>query len=670
MFLLFGKHAFFGSNTENQMYKKKLSASLTALALFSFSMGVGAVELGDLNVESKLGEPFEAKLEIVDVDPAISPLLVRIAPPSVYESQKKTTPAELYALKMERLSAGEKVVLRVYSDAPLLENRFPLLVEMNAGGTITLKSYDLAKAYAEALEKPAPRVDTADAKAERVLLNEKPSAAAGSAAKETDAEKKRRLALDREQDREFPNRTARAIVRDYIALNGFDASQPMRIQHGMTLWSVSRVYWPSYRGATAEQVLIGFRNQNPAAFVKGNPNQLQKGATLYPPAKADVFAINPMEAFREIHGDDVAVPLVTQNLIDAQLVDAELAGSVADAQDRARTAGGNPQAVAAAGRTALEDQKAERVYERNLMTADGKPLGETRQTLTETHEPEVRRTAAEPAPKAVALEEKKEPAAAAPAEVAQKPEAPEKPAADKKTDGKASGSFNWTWVMGILLLLGFGLFFRSRAKAGSCCEDKADGKPCCCEKPLTLQKEIPPSTDAQLHALKTTVDEAVKNGTTGGAMGAGTAAFIEAKMAEEKKAGEADHSQAAPLEEKAFKADDRVEPVVAPDEPVLSDVERVVIEKTEKVLEKISLDLDENTADPDAPVEPAPKAAVKDPAFVEALDARIQLAEGFIKYGAIAEAKEVFEEVKRRGTPEQKARMNAILATLNEEGAK
>lgn len=713
------------------MFKKKVSASLTALALFSFAMGAEAIALGDLNIESKLGEPFEAKLKIVDVDPSISPLLVRIAPPSVYERQQKKAPVDIYALKMERLSGGETVVLRVYSEAPLADNRFPLLIEMNAGGTITLKNYDLALAYplpaaekplaipapaapaapaprAEAVaEAPAPRVAEAPApapraaapvvKAERIVLHEKTADAERARRAETDAEKEARLALDRQQDQELPNPTARSIVQDYIALNGFDASSPMRIQHGMTLWSVARVYWPSYRGATAEQILIGFRNQNRAAFVNGDPGQLQKGAMLYPPSKEDVFAINPMEAFREIHGDNVAVPLATQNLIDAQLVDAELAGSVADAQDRARTAGENPQTIAAAGRTALEDQKAERVYERNLMSADGTPLGETRQTLTEAPTPDQKAQEAE--------EKKAAEAAAAAAAEAEKAKAAAA-AADKKSGFKLPEGINWTWVMGILLLLGFGLFFRNRAKSGSCCEDKADGKSCCCGQPVTVQKEIPPSTDAQIQALKTTVDEAVKNGTTGGAMGAGTAVFMEAQMAEERKAEEmkgrvepapvevkkpepfvepkvvapAPKAEPAPkaapkaapqtvaIEEKAFKADEPIEPVVAPEETGLSPADRAVIEKTKKVLESVSLELDENASVTDFPAKADTTA--KDQAYTEALDARIQLAEGFIKYGAIAEANEVFEEVKRRGTPEQKARMNAILAAVNKEGAK
>lgn len=662
------------------MFKKKLSASLTALALFSFAMSAEAIALGNLKIESKLGEPFEAKLEIVDVDPAISPLLVQIAPPSVYERAQVKAPDDINALKMERLSMEkDSAQIRIYSEAPMVDNRFPLLVVMNAGGTLTIKNYDLTAAFKGAATASAPEAELIVHHEAEVLGNE-------VAKSETDEEKAARLSLDRRLDKEFRYPSARSIVRDYIALNGFDASQPMKIQEGMTLWSVARAYWPSYRGATAEQILIGFRNQNRAAFVQGDPERLLMGAMLYPPAKDDVFAINPMEAFRNIHGDDVAIPLVTQNLIDAQLVDTELAASVADAQDRARTAGENSQTIAAAGRTVLEDKKAERVYKRQLMSDDGKPLGEPRQTLTEA--PAREEHAVIPDPKAVQKEDRKAAEAAFEAVSGEKPVVTENAKADKKpvaaektkTDEKApadkkKGGFNWTWIMGILLLLGFIAFYRNRFKSGSCCEGKEEGKPCCCGKPVTVQKDIPPSSDAQLKALKTTVDEAVKNGTTGGAMGVGTMAYVEAQMAEAKK-----------KEEKAFKADGKSEPVIVPAEAEMTEEARKALLKSENLLKTVSLDLDDEaaekpvTADNEKVEKPAEavKSAVEsesekspeDSAYKAALDAKIQLAEGFIKYGAVSEANEVFDEVMRLGTAEQKARVSAIRAQMQKDGVK
>ena len=628
-----------------QMLKKKLSAGLTVLALATLAIGAEAATLGELQVLSESDEPFEARLSLIDVDPNVVPLLVRIAPASVYEEQKKPVSDAVRALKIERVNEGDEVRLRVYSDAPLSDSTFPLLIEMNVGGTLSTKSFDVALASAQS-------------------TGETQAATESSAVRtETPAQKAARLAEDRRQDREFPNRTARAIVRDYIAVNGFDASSPMRIEYGMTLWSVARVYWPSYRGATMEQVLIGFRDRNPEAFIKGEPEQLHRGARLNPPSSEAVFAINPMEAFREIHGDQVAIPLATQNLIDAQLVNADLAAKVADAQDRARLAGGNPQTVAEAGRTALEGHKAEMAYERHLVSEDGKPLGETRQTLTERPlEAEKIRPTQEPLT-ATPVEETGPAETQSPVAVPTVESTAQKDAEGEKTNDR------WWLPVAVIACLGVLLaFFRRRR---SCCAAPSEEEKTCSRQTVTLQKEIPPSTQAQLQALKTTVDEAVKNGTTGGAMGVGTAAFVQAQM-EEARENEVGANEDKPHDTAP------VEPVMPPQEAVLTEREQAVVAKTDQFLSGVSLELDEQDVGKETeavvPVqEKVPSAqttSARDQAYVEALDARIELAEGFIKYNAYTEANEIFDEVMRTGTPEQKARVKAIQNQLKQDGAK
>ncbi|EJX04929.1 hypothetical protein EVA_06961 [gut metagenome] len=97
----------------------------------------------------------------------------------------------------------------------------------------------------------------------------------------------------------------------------------------------------------------------------------------------------------------------------------------------------------------------------------------------------------------------------------------------------------------------------------------------------------------------------------------------------------------------------------------------------------MSLELDENetagkkTTEEKTPVKAPVKASAlpqstsaRDRAYVEALDARIELAEGFIKYNAFTEANEIFDEVMKTGTPEQKERVKAIRSRLKEDGVK
>ncbi|GEM_PF-224231 len=400
------------------MLSKKIVNRAVAFALAAMSTVTGAVSLGDLAVQSRPGEPMEATLQIEDLDLSISPLLVRVAPPSSYLRAGIAWPQEVQTLHLERDKSSASVRVRLVSDEPMKFQSFPLLIELNAGGKVSVRNYQIVamKDRFEVLEgtvAPSPtgalaqkadaarmtsgmpaaaetktakaqsgaKAQTASAsektvksagkveKAEKVQTPEKMEKAAARAAAVTEsaAQKAAETAVEKTVEKASAAKQAgkaaarkhRApeIVREYVALNGFDATEPFRVQHHMTLWSVAKLYWPSYRGSTLEQLLVAFRNRNPAAFEKGDPDVLLTGSTLVPPGEEDVFAIDAMTAFREIHGERTAVPPPTQNLIDAQKISNALAGSVADAQDRERSAGHGEKDIERAGRETLESGK-------------------------------------------------------------------------------------------------------------------------------------------------------------------------------------------------------------------------------------------------------------------------------------------------------------------------
>ena len=188
------------------------------------------------------------------------------------------------------------------------------------------------------------------------------------------------------------------------------------------------------------------------------------------------------------------------------------------------------------------------------------------------------------------------------------------------------------------------------------------------------------TTDAQLAGLKATVDEAVKNGTTAGAMGVGAAAYAEARRAEETKTAgvsgnqpwiDPNDNELPPMDEEA----DKPSPAAA------------TPEQTKKVIESVSLDFEdedesEEAAKPEvkpevkpAPVpEPEPKPepkpepeapakpheTEKERALNQALEAKLKLATSFVGLGALKEALELLDEVKRRGNDELRARAVAL----------
>lgn len=672
-------------------------AGATALAILGFAVSAQAVSLGDLTVESKPGEPLEALLEINDLDLTISPLLVRVAPPATYLREGVNWPSQVQDLKLARDGSNGTVRLRLYGEQALQSGNFPLLMEMNAGGTVTVRAYEVQTKDGSFVVTPSAERTTVKGEPRRLspeplVVPREPEAAqdnqeakkedkaetksdskaeSGAAAptvktaaalqKEVSAASAEKQGKIRRKGRYAPN-----VVKEYVALNGFDASQAFHVQQDMTLWSVALLYWPSYRGATLEQLVIAFRNLNRTAFKEGDPGRLEVRSVLNPPTVEEVLAIDPVAAFHEVHGADTAIPGPTQNLIDAQRLSGEAAAKVADAQDRERTAGKAPEVVAEAGQQALEEEKAEAVREEA-------EAAEARAEAKAAEEAAEKAAAAEAAAAEKPAESAKpaEPAADAPKVEPVKTEAPARPA-----DAAGSGGTNnlLFWGVGalVLALLAF-LGLRSRKRE----EDPVEEKKLVA---VQIQKDVPPTSEAQLKAVSTTVDEAVKNGTTAGAMGAGAMAYAMAQKNETRNSEKALKSEGtgAPADQPWLEPDDDELPPLDEEEkgPVLG-----ASRQAAAVLEGVSLELDDAVAPaqtsapaaapaaatpapaeqkPAEQPEPAEPETDKERALAKALDAKLKLATSFVSLGAVDEALELLQEVKRRGGDELRHRAEVL----------
>lgn len=679
------------------MFRKSMLAGATALAILGFAVSAQAVSLGDLTVESKPGEPLEALLEINDLDLTISPLLVRVAPPATYLREGVNWPSQVQDLKLARDGSNGTVRLRLYGEQALQSGSFPLLMEMNAGGTVTVRAYEVQTkdgsfVVTSSAERttvkgeprrlsPEPLVvprepeaaqDNQEAKKEGKAETKSDSKAESGAAaptvktaaapqKEVSAASAEKQGKIRRKGRYAPN-----VVKEYVALNGFDASQAFHVQQDMTLWSVALLYWPSYRGATLEQLVIAFRNLNRTAFKEGDPGRLEVRSVLNPPTVEEVLAIDPVAAFHEVHGADTAIPGPTQNLIDAQRLSGEAAAKVADAQDRERTAGKAPEVVAEAGQQALEEEKAEAVREEA-------EAAEARAEAKAAEEAAEKAAAAEAAAAEKPAESAKpaEPAADAPKVEPVKTEAPARPA-DAAGFGGTNNLLFWGVGALVLALLAF-LGLRSRKRE----EDPVEEK-----KPVAvqIQKDVPPTSEAQLKAVSTTVDEAVKNGTTAGAMGAGAMAYAMAQKNETRNSEKALKSEGtgAPADQPWLEPDDDELPPLDEEEkgPVLG-----ASRQAAAVLEGVSLELDDAVAPaqtsapaaapaaatpalaeqkPAEQPEPAEPETDKERALAKALDAKLKLATSFVSLGAVDEALELLQEVKRRGGDELRHRAEVL----------
>ncbi|WP_417223390.1 FimV/HubP family polar landmark protein [Sutterella wadsworthensis] len=750
------------------MFHQKLSmlAAAAAAALAVFPSLSQAVELGDLKVVSQPGQPLEAVLDVNDVDITISPLLVRVAPPATYLREGVEWPREAQDLKMARMG-GEagKVRVKVVGGQSLSEG-FPLLIEMNAGGKVTVRSYRLdpvngtfrvsaaaempaaepktaaggepaavpAAASAETAPQSMKAVDKSVEKAAETAEKpvEKSAFAAAEAAPKTTQpiEEKEKSVKSLEAGKKGGHRTGRYapnVVREYVALNGFNPNDAFTVQRDMTLWSIAKLYWPSCPGALLEQVAVALTQKNPSAFVDGDPSRIVIGQSLSAPLSDEVFAIDPMEAFRAVHGASAAVPGPTQNLIDAQHRSREAAGETAAAQIAALSRGESVEQVAETGRKALDawESNQKKAAAAGAPTAAVNAPAEAAPALHEASESaapaqpsaEANPPAAEPVSEAetaaadtgaaaqptTETDSKTEVAASSPTESAPAEDA--KPAQSAADAQQPAAEEKRPLISYLLIIVGIAIIasiaWRKRREKAVKEAEEAVAAAKKGQGVVAFQRDVAPAGEAQLKAVEATVDEAVKNGTTAGAMGVGAMAYTEAQMKADAQAAAAEAAAATAkkqVEEQPWlKADDNDQEL-----PPLSDEERESSERTAKQtagmtaekLKRVDLNLDAQTpayvpplAPEPIPTEaaaapvkaaPAPQPAAqpaapvpneKERARLEAIDAKLNLAKSFIGLDAKKEALELLAEVKKEGSEVQRAAAQRLLDEVNGKSA-
>ncbi len=748
------------------MFHQKLSmlAAAAAAALAVFPSLSQAVELGDLKVVSQPGQPLEAVLDVNDVAITISPLLVRVAPPATYLREGVEWPREAQDLKMARMG-GEagKVRVKVVGGQSLSEG-FPLLIEMNAGGKVTVRSYRLdpvngtfrvsaaeempasepkAAAGGESSAVPAAKsAETApqsmkavDKSVEKVSETaEKPVEKTAFAAAEAHPKTTQRIEEKEKSVKSFEagkkggHRTGRYapnVVREYVALNGFNPNDAFTVQRDMTLWSIAKLYWPSCPGALLEQVAVALTQKNPSAFVDGDPSRIVIGQSLSAPLSDEVFAIDPMEAFRAVHGASAAVPGPTQNLIDAQHRSREAAGETAAAQIAALSRGESVEQVAETGRKALDawESNQKKAAAAGAPTAAVNAPAEAAPALPEAPESAApAQPSAEANPPSAAPVSEAETAAAntgaaaqptaendskteaeAPSPTESAPAEDAKPAQSAADAQQPAAEEKRPLISYLLIIVGIAIIasiaWRKRREKAVKEAEEAVAAAKKGQGVVAFQRDVAPAGEAQLKAVEATVDEAVKNGTTAGAMGVGAMAYTEAQMKTDAQAAAAAAATAKKqVEEQPWlKADDNDQEL-----PPLSDEERESSERTAKQtagmtaekLKRVDLNLDEQTpayvpplAPEPIPTEasaspvkaaPAPQPAAqpaapvpneKERARLEAIDAKLNLAKSFIGLDAKKEALELLAEVKKEGSEVQRAAAQRLLDEVNGKSA-
>lgn len=259
-----------------------------------------AAYLGQLQVTSQASQNFQATFLVHDVSPTGSSLTARLAPAETYSKYGITMPETAKGLNLALINKSP-LTLRISSSRPAVERAFPLLVELNEGGHVTVRQYNIhigATGSVEPVEvvSMAAAPITAATPVTKSAPEPKPAAKTASVAKSSapaTAAKTEMTPLERMQAKNY------------------DLSKPVLVEAGYTPWSLGVLYQKRYPNASVNQVLVALAIHNPEAFPAGNVRQLKAGAKVTAPSASLVESINAQTA-REIVQKGLSIEEVAQ----------------------------------------------------------------------------------------------------------------------------------------------------------------------------------------------------------------------------------------------------------------------------------------------------------------------------------------------------------------------
>jgi pilus assembly protein FimV len=237
-----------------------------ALALPGTALALG---LGRLTVDSALGQPLSARIELTSATrDELESLSAKIADPSLYRQNNLTYQGVLSRTRIGVEFVGGNAYLKIVSPTPVNEPFLDLMVELNwASGRVV-------REYTFLLDPPGV---AAPAVAEPIAPARTGAARAGTAT---------------------APRASTATNAPPTSLASAGGGDQYRVRSGDTLVKIAGQTKPA--DVTLDQMLVALFKSNESAFDDHNMNRLRRGAIMTIPSAADAAATETIEATRVV----------------------------------------------------------------------------------------------------------------------------------------------------------------------------------------------------------------------------------------------------------------------------------------------------------------------------------------------------------------------------------
>jgi pilus assembly protein FimV len=276
-------------------WRLSILGAAAAVALGIASTDASALALGQLKVQSALGEPLRAEIDVTEIAASEADgLKINIASADTFKSAGVPYNSSLSDVKatLQRRAGGQYVV-RLSGNRPLNDPFIDLLLEANGASGRIVRDYTVlldppATRQASTATPIAPVAPQISAPAERpaplarTRRERAPAVATAPAAPTAPAAAP--------APRQAPTATAPARAAG--------GGEQVTVQRGDTASKIAGAHKPA--DVSLDQMLVALLLANPDAFIGGNVNRMKAGAVLELPGAAEVAAVPVAEAKRTL----------------------------------------------------------------------------------------------------------------------------------------------------------------------------------------------------------------------------------------------------------------------------------------------------------------------------------------------------------------------------------
>lgn len=593
-------------------FSKKTCVLAMMLAVGSVAQ---AAYLGQLQVTSQASQNFEATFLVHDVSPTGTSLTARLAPAETYAKYGITMPQSAKGMNLALIKKSP-LTLRISSNRPATERAFPLLVELNEGGRITVRQYNIHIGAAGTVE-PVEVVAMGAAAPEAAA----PITAAQPVTKQSAPVTQK--AAPAPQVRAQAQTKTEMSPLERMQSKHYDLSKPVLVESGYTPWSLGVLYQKLFPKASVNQVLVALAIENPEAFPAGNVRQLKAGAHVSAPSARLVNSIDAQKA-REIVQKGLNIDEVAR---EPQPIKVQ------------------PKKPAPVAQKAVQSRPAVKEEPKPAVKAEEKPV-ETVAPVEEQVAPapvtqptpapsDVDQTAQEPVESQAPVDQTPVEQNVAPEPLTPQEALPTLEIMTEEAPVEEEESTSWFWYLLIVLMLGAAGFIYWRTKQGRYVDFQSlkramnKGQR---QEPVTRAappvRPVPPQPKEVTSHTVETINRAAP-------------VHEEPRMA----------PRPAPVHTEASKPAESVKPVVS-------------AQATANVFDLVADDEPVQVAPQPAAAPKAQPAVADDHSMKDSLD----MARSFISIGAKNEAITLLQEVVQKGSPADKAQAEALLKQIHERG--